>query len=109
MSPYLLLLTAIVVEVAATSALKASDGFTRPLPSAAVVVGYAVSFYLLALILRRLDLGLVYATWSALGTAGVAAIGVLVYGDSVNASRVAGLVLVVAGVVVLNLSGAASH
>lgn len=109
MSTYALLFLAIVVEVVATSALKASDGFTRPAPSAVVVLGYGISFYLLTVILKRLDLSVVYATWSALGTVGVAMIGVFVYAESVTLLRGAGLLLVIAGVAILNLTGGSSH
>jgi small multidrug resistance pump len=108
-SSYLLLLIAIATEVVATSALKATHGFTRPLPSAIVVLGYGASFYLMTIVLKRLDLGVVYATWSALGTAAVAFIGVTLYGDSLSLGRIAGLVLVIAGVAVLNLSGGNAH
>ena len=107
--PYLLLLIAIATEVVATSALKATHGFSRPLPSAVVILGYGVSFYLMTIILRRLDLGVVYATWSALGTAAVALIGVTVYDDAVTAWRAAGLLLVIVGVAILNLAGSSGH
>ena len=107
MNAYVLLLVAIVVEVVATSALKASDGFTRLLPSIVVVVGYAVTFYLLTLVLRRLDLGFVYATWSGLGTVGVAVIGVLLFGDAMTVTRFVGIALVIIGVIVLNIGGGA--
>jgi small multidrug resistance pump len=70
-----------------------------------VIIGYAISFYLVSLVLKRLDLGLVYATWSALGTAAIALIGVWYYDDAVTVGRIAGLLLVVVGVVILNLSG----
>jgi small multidrug resistance pump len=70
-----------------------------------VVLGYGISFYLVAKVLKRLDLGLVYATWSALGTAAVAMIGVWIYDDTVTIWRIAGLLLIVAGVMMLNLSG----
>jgi small multidrug resistance pump len=105
MGTYALLLVAIATEVVATSSLKASQGFTRPGPSMVVIIGYAISFYLVSLVLKRLDLGLVYATWSALGTAAIALIGVWYYDDAVTVGRIAGLLLVVVGVVILNLSG----
>jgi small multidrug resistance pump len=105
MGTYALLLVAIATEVVATSSLKASHGFTRPGPSLVVIIGYAISFYLVSLVLKRLDLGLVYATWSALGTAAIALIGIWYYDDAVTVGRIAGLLLVVVGVVILNLSG----
>ena len=106
MQSYLLLLFAIAAEITATTALKASDGFTRPFPAVTVVLGYGAAFYLLSVVLQRLELGVVYATWSAIGTAAVAVIGVCFYGDALTPGRVVGLVLVIAGVVVLNFSGA---
>ena len=106
MQSYLLLLFAIAVEVVATTALKASDGFTRPFPTVIVVIGYGAAFYLLSVVLRRLELGVVYGTWSALGTAAVAVIGVYLYGDALTPGRVVGLVLVIVGVAILNFSGA---
>jgi multidrug transporter EmrE-like cation transporter len=105
MSTYGLLLAAIAIEGVATTALKASHGMTRLVPSVIVVVGYVVSFYLVAILLKRMDLGLVYATWSALGTAAIAIIGVVIYDDALTIWRVAGLFLIIAGVMLLNLSG----
>jgi small multidrug resistance pump len=105
MGTYARLRVAIATEVVATSSLKASHGFTRPGPSLVVIIGYAISFYLVSLVLKRLDLGLVYATWSALGTAAIALIGIWYYDDAVTVGRIAGLLLVVVGVVILNLSG----
>ena len=97
---------AIVAEVLATVALRSSDGFTRLLPSVVVVVGYAVSFWLLALVLRELSLGLTYAVWSAVGTALIAAIGVFAFGEPATALKLASLALIIMGVVGLNLAGA---
>lgn len=102
---WLYLALAICSEVAATVSLRqAAHGQTWAL--AVVVVGYAASFVFLALVLRRLDVGLVYAIWAGAGTALVALIGVVALGEPLNALKVASLVLVVAGVVGLNLSGA---
>jgi len=95
---------AIVAEVLATSMLKASQGFTR-LPAAVVAVtGYIVAFYSLSLSLRAgVSLGVAYAIWSGVGIVLLALIGVLVYRERVDAGAVAGFILIVAGVVVLNL------
>jgi small multidrug resistance pump len=101
----LLLSFAIASEVAATLALKASDGLSRPVPAAIVVVGYALSFWLLALVLRHLSVGTTYAVWSAAGTAAIAVIGVLAYGETANALKLASLGLIVLGVVGLNAAG----
>jgi small multidrug resistance pump len=105
MGTYGLLLVAIAIEVVATTALKASDGMSKLVPSVIVIVGYVVSFYMVAVILKRMDLGVVYATWSALGTAAIAIIGVTIYDDALTIWRVAGLFLIIAGVMLLNLSG----
>jgi len=105
MGTYALLLVAIAIEVVATTALKASDGMSKLVPSVVVVVGYVVSFYMVAVILKRMDLCVVYATWSALGTAAIAIIGVVIYDDAMTIWRAAGLILIIAGVMLLNLSG----
>ena len=77
---------AIAAEVIATVALKASDGFSRPVPSVIVVVGYLLSFWLLALVLKHLSVGTTYAIWSAAGTAAVALIGIAMYGEAASRS-----------------------
>ena len=100
----LLLSLAISSEVAATLALKASDGLSRPLPAAIVVVGYAVSFWLLALVLKHLSVGTTYAVWSAVGTAAIALIGIVAYGEAANVLKIASLALIVVGVVGLNVA-----
>ncbi len=102
----LLLSLAIVTEVAATIALRSSDGFTRLLPSAVVVVGYGISFWLLALVLKHLSIGVTYAVWSAAGTALIATIGFVAFGEPATAAKLASLGLIIAGVIGLNLAGA---
>jgi small multidrug resistance pump len=102
----LLLGAAIVVEVIATLALRASDGFSRPGPAAIVVVGYGIAFFLLALVLKELEVGLVYAIWSGAGTALVAVIGILALGETATALKVGSIALIILGVVGLNLGGA---
>jgi small multidrug resistance pump len=104
--PVIWLLLAIGSEVVATSALKASDGFTRLVPGVVVVVGYAASFYFLALSLRAIPLGVVYAVWSGIGTAAIALIGVFFFRETLGVAGIAGITLIVLGVVVLSLSGA---
>ena len=103
MSPYLYLLIAIVAEVIATSALKASDGFTRLAPSLVTVAGYGVSFWLLALTLRAIPVGVVYATWSGLGIVLIALAGWWLYGQRLDAAALTGMALIVAGVLVINV------
>jgi small multidrug resistance pump len=101
-----MLAAAIATEVVATVALKASDGFSRPVPSAIVVVGYLLSFWLLALVLKQLSVGTTYAIWSAVGTAAVALIGIAMYGEAASALKLASLGLIVLGVIGLNAAGA---
>lgn len=101
-----LLVAAIALEVAATSALARADGFRDPVWTAVVLGGYALSAWLLALVIRHMPVSTAYAVWSGLGTALVAVIGVLWLGESLNAAKVAALGMIVAGVVVLNLQGA---
>ena len=103
MQHWLYLGVAIVSEVVATSALKAAEGFTRPLPSLVVAVGYGIAFYCLSVVLRTLPVGVTYAIWSGVGVALVALVGWLVYGQSLDLAAVIGLTLIVAGVIVLNV------
>jgi small multidrug resistance pump len=110
MKNWLFLAVAIVSEVAATSALKASDGFSRLWPSLLVVVGYAVAFYFLSLTLRAIPVGVAYAVWSGLGIVLVTAAAWLVYGQKLDAPALCGMGLIVAGVLVMNLfSRSAAH
>ena len=110
MQNWLYLVIAIGCEVAATSAPKASEGFTRPLPSVVVVTGYVLAIYLLSLTLRTIPVGVAYAIWSGVGVALIAVIGWLFLGQKLDAPAIAGLVLIVAGVVVINLfSRTAGH
>jgi small multidrug resistance pump len=101
---FFLLAAAIVAEVLGTTALKVSNGFTRLWPSVATVVGYAISFVLLAQVLKSMAVGTAYAIWSALGTALIVVIGVLFFGESLGPVKVVGIVLVIVGVVLLNLT-----
>lgn len=108
--PYVYLAAAIAAEVTGTTALKLSEGFTNPVPSAVVVAGYVGSFYLLGLVLEELPVGVVYATWAAVGIVATALVGVVFFDESLDPAGVLGMLLVVAGVVVLNaVSDAAAH
>ena len=107
---YLYLTLAIVAEVVATSALKASAGFTRPLPSLAVVLGYGLAFYLLSLTLREVPVGIAYAIWAGAGIVLMALVGWLVFGQRIDLWGGAGMALIVAGVLMVNLmSRGAGH
>jgi small multidrug resistance pump len=99
------LLLAILLEIAGTTMLKLSDGFSKLLPSIAMVTFYALSFGTLSLTLKRIDVGVAYAVWSALGTALIAAIGVLWFHEPVTALKIISLVAIIGGVVGLYLSG----
>jgi small multidrug resistance pump len=103
MQPWIFLALAIVSEVVARSALKASDGFSRLGPSLVVVVGYAAAFYFLSLTLRTIPVGVAYAVWSGVGVALIALIGWLVFGQALDGPAIMGVLLIVAGVVVLNV------
>jgi small multidrug resistance pump len=100
---WLFLAIAIVSEVTATSALKASHGFTRLLPSVAVVLGYGLAFYFLSLVIRTIPIGVTYAVWSGVGIVLVAIIGWLIYGQKLDLPAAIGMALIIAGIVILNL------
>jgi len=105
---YLYLAIAIVAEVIGTSALKAAEGFTRLLPSVVVIVGYSTAFYFLSLALKAIPVGIAYAIWSGVGVALITLIGWIVFKQRLDAPALAGLALIVAGVVVIQFfSGAA--
>ena len=101
-----LLLAAIATEVAATSALGRTEGFRDPLWSGLVIAGYALSIWLLALVVEKLPVSTAYAVWSGVGTAAVAMIGAVWLGESWDLTKVIALSMIVAGVVMLNLQGA---
>jgi small multidrug resistance pump len=110
MPAWLCLSIAIVSEVIATSALKASDGFSRLVPSAIVVVGYAVAFYFLSLTLKTVPVGVAYAIWSGAGIALITLIGWVLFGQRLDAPALIGMALIVAGVVVMQVfSRTAAH
>ncbi|HEY8905590.1 MAG TPA: multidrug efflux SMR transporter [Rhodoferax sp.] len=110
MTNWLYLSIAIVCEVIATSALKATDGFTRWQPSVLVALGYCLSFYFLSLTLRSIPVGVVYAIWSGVGVVLVSVAGWLLYQQKLDAAALIGIGLIVTGVMVLNLfSKAAVH
>ncbi|GGL08321.1 DMT family transporter [Planomonospora parontospora] len=104
---WLMLAGAIIAEVLATMVLKLSDGFAHKGWSLLVVAGYGTAFFLLAQALKlQLEVGTAYAVWAGAGTAAVATIGVLFLGESLNAAKIAGIALIIGGVIVLNLAGA---
>ena len=101
----LLLALAILTEVAGTTALKLSQGFTKLLPSIAVVICYGLSFVLLSQTLKRMQIGVVYAIWSAVGTALIATIGIIWFKEPLTAVKIGSIALIILGVIGLNLGG----
>ena len=100
---YFYLTIAIIAEVAATSALKASEEFTRLVPSLVVVIGYGVAFYFMTLVLRVIPVGITYAIWSGLGIVLVTVVGIFLYRQMPDVPALIGMGLIVAGVVVINV------
>lgn len=107
---WIYLIFAIMAEVTATSALKASEGFTKAVPSVIVVAGYSLSFYLLALTLKTVPIGTAYAIWSGVGLVLIVLVGRLYFDQPLDTAAYLGFGLIIAGVIVLNVfSAAAPH
>ncbi|GKS91080.1 SMR family transporter [Acidovorax sp. SUPP2539] len=100
---YLILGLAIALEVVGTTALKASDGFTRLVPSLITGVAYAASFYALSLALKTIPVGVAYAIWSGVGIVLISVVGCVVFRQRLDAPAMVGLGLIIAGVLVVNL------
>jgi small multidrug resistance pump len=110
MSNYLFLTIAIIAEVIATSALKASNGFTNLLPSILVMIGYGIAFYCLSLTLRTIPVGIAYAIWSGAGIVLVSLIGWALYGQKLDFWAIVGIGFIIVGVLIVNLlSRSAAH
>ncbi|MEN1936731.1 multidrug efflux SMR transporter [Paenibacillus sp. 102] len=109
MKAFIFLAIAIVSEVFGTSMLKVSNGFTKVLPSIGVVLGFASAFFFLSKALQHIQLSTAYAIWSGVGTALTALIGVLVWKDVFTWQTAVGLILIIGGVAVLNMSGSSAH
>ena len=103
---WVLLLSAIGVEVAATAALPRTHSFREPMWTVFVLGGYALSIWLLALVIRHIPVSVTYAVWAGLGTAGIAVVGVLLLGERLDVTKALALAMIIGGVVVLNLHGA---
>jgi len=107
---YAYLFAAIISEVVATSALKAAEGFTRLWPSVIVILGYGIAFFCLSLTMRTIPIGIAYAIWSGVGIVLIALVGLLLYRQPLDAPVLIGMVLILAGVLVINLfSKTAGH
>jgi len=100
---YIYLALAILTETIGTSAIQGSRQFTRLGPSLLVVIGYAASFYFMALTLRVMPIGIVYAIWSGVGIVLIAAIGVAVYGQSLDTPALIGIAMIIVGILVIYL------
>lgn len=103
MSPLILLLIAIVTEVIGTSALKYSEGVTKPVPSAIFIVAYALSFYFLSLALKDMGIGVAYAIWSGVGLVLTVMVGIILWREPLDWARVTGILLILAGIVFINV------
>lgn len=103
MNAYLSLAIAIIAEVVATTALRASTGFTVLMPSAIAIVGYVVAFYFLSLTLKTMPVGIAYALWSGVGIVLISIAGWLIYKQVLDAPALIGMALIGAGVIVINL------
>ena len=101
---------AVLSEVTATTALKFSEGFTKLVPSVIVVVGYGLSFYLLSLALKVMPIGIAYALWSGIGIVLTVIAGMVLWRESLDWARAIGIVLIMAGILIINLfSKSAAH
>ncbi|QEM69387.1 multidrug efflux SMR transporter [Geobacter sp. FeAm09] len=100
---YVYLLVAIVAEVIGTSALKASEGFSRMIPSTLVVLGYGIAFYCLSQVLKSIPVGVSYAIWSGLGIVLISVVGAVFFKQALDLPAIVGMALIIAGVAVINL------
>ena len=103
LSAWLLVAASVVAEVVGTVALKHSNGFSTLLPSGAAAACYALAIWLMAVAMRRLDMGITYAVWAASGTAATAIVGIAFYGEHIGGIKALGLGCIIGGVVILNL------
>ncbi len=107
--PWIYLAAAILFETIGTTALQASQQFSRLGPSILVVVSYAAAFYLLALTLAYMPVGVVYAIWSGLGICFIAALAWLLFGQTLDSAAILGMALIIAGIVIIQLFSAAAR
>ena len=108
--PYFIIMLAVLAETIGTTALQASQQFSRPLPSVIVVVAYGAAFYLLAVALKTFPVGIAYAMWSGMGIVFIAIIGFAVFGQQLDWPAILGIALIMAGILVINLfSNTATH
>lgn len=103
-SPWLLIVIAGLLETGWALGLKYSEGFSKPIPSALTVIGALASFYLLSLAMRDIPVGTAYAVWVGIGAVGTAVAAVILFGEPVSALRIAGILLIIGGIVALKLA-----
>jgi len=107
---WIFLSIAIIAEVIATSALKSAEGFTKPVSSIVVLIGYGIAFYFLSLTLKHISVGIAYAIWSGAGIILISGIGYLFYKQKLDLPAIIGILLIMAGVIIINLfSKSVSH
>jgi multidrug transporter EmrE-like cation transporter len=110
MNTYIILFLAILSEVVGTTALKFSEGFTKLIPSVIVTVGYGLSFYLLALVLKSMPIGVAYAIWSGVGLVLTVVVGIVLWNETLDWARAAGILLILIGIYLINVvSQTSSH
>jgi small multidrug resistance pump len=102
---WIYLVIAILTEVAGTTAMKISQGLTKVIPTVLMFVLYGVSFVFMAIALKKIEVSIAYAIWSGLGTALIAAIGIIAFRESLNYPKIVGVILIIGGVILLNLKG----
>jgi len=108
MNHWVLLMMAIVLEVIATSALKQSDGFSKLVPSLVAGLGYAGAFWLLAISLKTIPVGIAYAVWAGVGIMAITLIGWVIYGQKLDVPAIAGVAMIGGGVVLINVFSSVS-
>ena len=110
MKTFVILFFAILSEVIATSSLKYSEGFTKPIPSVVVAVGYGLSFYLLSIALKTMPIGVAYAIWSGVGLVLTVIAGIILWRETLDWAKVTGIVFILVGIVLINVfSKSAAH
>ncbi|MBS0122640.1 SMR family transporter [Thetidibacter halocola] len=107
--PYMILALAVLAETIGTTALQASQQFTRPGPSVVVVLAYGAAFYLLSMALNHFPVGIAYAIWSGLGIMLIALIGWTVFGQRLDWPAILGMGMILGGILVINLFSSATH
>jgi len=109
MNKWVALGIAIVAETIATSAVKSSEGFSKLVPSVIVVIGYGVAFYFLSMTLKAIPVGIAYAIWSGVGIVLITLVGWIMFGQRLDAPALIGIVLIIAGVIVMNVFSKSAH